>query len=169
MAGRVLASAVWGYAAWLLLTWTATAEQLLVGAGIALALALTTAPLGDVVRPWALLDPRRLGPALALVAVSLVRIVRANLSLARRIWSPSRPLASGMVVIPAGVRSDGALGTLGLVTSLIVDNQIVDLDRDRGELQYHAVAVPAGTPAERAEAILEPMQRLVAGVDRGRR
>ena len=38
--------------------------------------------------PWRLLDPRRLTAVVRLVLETLVRIVRANLALAYRIWSP---------------------------------------------------------------------------------
>jgi hypothetical protein len=39
---------------------------------------------------------------------------------------------------------------VGVLTSLIVDNQLVDLDRANGELQYHAVELPRDE-RERAE------------------
>ncbi len=166
MTRRVTALALWGYAAWVLLTWTATAEQLLVGAGVALVFALLLAPVGDVVAPWSLFRPHRLAAATALVGVALGRIVRSNLSLARRIWAPARPLASGMVVIPTMLRRDGTLGPLGLISSLIVDNQVVDVDRAHNSLQYHCIDVPGGSADDRAAAILEPMQRLVHEVAR---
>jgi multicomponent Na+:H+ antiporter subunit E len=40
---------------------------------------------------------------------------------------------------------------VALISSLIVDNQIVDLDRSRAELQYHAVWIDSTeTDANRA-------------------
>ena len=78
-----------------------------------------------------------------LVLVCLGRIVLANLRLAGRIWSPGRPLASGMVVVDTAMISDAGLAGVGLLSSLIVDNQLVDLDRDRRQLQYHAIDVPS--------------------------
>src|SRR6266516_2457768 len=98
-AGRTVSLAMWAYATWILLTWTATAEQLLFGAGLALAVSAVLAPLGPAVGPWHALTPRRLASLLWLAIDALRRIVRANLSLARREWSPSRPLHSGMVVV----------------------------------------------------------------------
>ena len=56
---RVLPLFCWSYAIWVLLTWTRTAEQLLFGAGIAAAVAVGLAPLGEVARPWRLLTPRK--------------------------------------------------------------------------------------------------------------
>lgn len=163
---RIVALALWAFLVWILLTWTVPAEQLVTGALIALAVAVALAPLGDVVAPWRLLEPRRLGPGLLLVLLSLARIVRANVKLAVRIWRPSRPLRSGMVVVPTRLRTDGSLGMVGLITSLIVDNQITDLDRDRHVLQYHAVSVPDGTKEEQAESINAPTERLLLRIDR---
>ena len=158
---RVVALFVWAYGAWLLLTWTVTFEQLVFGGLLAAAVALALAPMGEVAVPWRLLDPRILGAVVRLVAVSLVRIVRANAVLAWRIWSPSRPLRSGMVIVPTELDTEGGLGGLGLITSLIVDNQIVDVDRERGELQFHAIAVPDGDAAAKRAVITAPTERLL--------
>jgi multicomponent Na+:H+ antiporter subunit E len=159
---RIVRLAVWAFAIWLLMTWTVTAEQLLFGAGLAIAVAVTLAPLADVARPWRLLHPRVLGALGLLVTGSLARIVRANVELAGRIWAPSRPLRSGMVIVPSGCERPAMIGATGLITSLIVDNQIVDLDTDRRELQYHAVAVPPGDPQEKAEHVNRPTERALA-------
>jgi multicomponent Na+:H+ antiporter subunit E len=168
MLRRAAALFVWAAIVWLLLTWTVTAEQLVFGGLLAAAVAATQAPLGAVARPWRVLDPRRLWPTLQLIAVALIKIAIANAELAWRIWSPSRPLASGMVIVPTRLRSDGALGGLGLITSLIVDNQITDLDRKRDELQYHAVAVPEGDPQAKARAITHPVEGLLERITRRR-
>jgi multicomponent Na+:H+ antiporter subunit E len=169
LARRAATIAVWAFAVWLVLTWTVTAEQLTTGAVAAIAIGVAMAPLGDVVGPWRLLEPRRLAAVMSLVTVGLVKIVRANISLAVRIWRPSRPLRSGMVVVPTALCSDGGLASVGLISSLIVDNQIVDVGRRQHDLQYHAVDVPQGTKAEQAEAINAPIERQVARVERSGR
>jgi multicomponent Na+:H+ antiporter subunit E len=159
---RVIHLWVWTFAVWILLTWTPfTALQEGFGAALALVIALAVAPLGPVAPPWRLLTPRRLPAVGWLVVVGLARIVAANLKLARRIWAPSRPLASGMVVVPTAMRTPGELTAVALISSLIVDNQIVDLDVARRRLQYHAVAVPAGDAQARRAAINGPVERLV--------
>lgn len=162
MIRRATALFVWAFGVWLLLTWTDATAQLVFGAILAALVAAGLAALGEVAPPWRLLDPRILVAAARLVAVALAHIVRANVVLAIRIWRPSRPLRSGMLVLPTPLRTDAGLGGLGLITSLIVDNQIVDLDRKRHELQFHAVAVPDGGLAARREAISAPIERLLA-------
>ena len=163
---RVVYTGVWAYAVWLVITWTATAEQLIFGAVLSLLVGVALAPLGDVAAPWRVFDPRRALALATLLATCLVRIVRANVSLARRILSPSRPLASGMVIVPTTMRTDSEIGATGLVTSLIVDNQIIDVDADRHLLQYHAVSVPEGDYRQRAEQINAPIERLLARIYR---
>ena len=160
----MFALACWCYLVWILLTWTRTAEQLLIGAGVSLAVGIALAPLGKVAGPWRLLLPRNALAAVRLLATAAVRIPVANVRLAARIWRPSRPLRSGMVVVPTREHSDLGLTTVGLVTSLIVDNQIVDLDRRRHLLQYHAVDVPEGSPEDKRAAINEPVERCLEGL-----
>ena len=161
---QVAALSAWAYLAWVLLTWTLTAEQQLVGMLVAIAVGLSMAPLGRVAAPWRLLEPQRFVGVLRLVGAALGRIVVANIELARRIWAPSRPLSSGMVIVPTRERTDGGLAATGLITSLIVDNQLVDIDRARNELQYHAVAVPHGNRKHPEDDINAPVERLLGPI-----
>jgi multicomponent Na+:H+ antiporter subunit E len=157
---RVLALACWAFLAWTLLSWTATVEQIVVGGCVAVAVGLVLAPLGPVCGPWELFRPRVLAGVVRLAGYTMPRIVLANLRLARRIWSPSRPLRSGMVIVPTELDGrDGGLTVVALVTSLIVDNQFVQVLPEG--LQFHAVDVP-DDPAEitrRVERIVREMHR----------
>jgi multicomponent Na+:H+ antiporter subunit E len=96
-----------------------------------------------------------------LIGATLVRIVVANVDLARRIWSPARPLRSGMLIVPTTQRTDGGLAASGLITSLIVGNQIVDVDRERNQLQYHAVELPHGNRKHPEDDVNAPIERLL--------
>ena len=145
------------------MTWTATVETAVYGAAVSIAVALILAPLGQVARPWKLLQPRRLVRVVAVVATSAARIVGANLILARRVWSPSLPIRTGMLVVPTEVRSDGAITVIGLLGSIIVDHQLVDLEP--GRLQYHAVWVASEDPIEARERINGRLERLVQPFD----
>ena len=137
----------------------ATVELVAYGAAVSVAVAVALAPLGPVARPWRLLSPRRLARLAAVVATSAARTVGANVVLARRVWSPSRPVRSGMLVVPTELTTDGALTTMGLLGSIIVDNQLVDLEA--GRLQYHAVWVASEDPSEARENINGPLERLL--------
>jgi multicomponent Na+:H+ antiporter subunit E len=162
---RVVSLSGWCFVTWVLLTWTLTVEFIVVGLVISVALAVALAPMGAVVAPWRLLEPRRLFAAVVLLGDMTRRIVIANASLARRIWLPSRPLRSGMVIVLTRERSEGGLAAVGLLSSLVVDNQIVDVDQRDHELLYHAVDVPDGTAAQQYAAINGGIERRVAGVE----
>jgi multicomponent Na+:H+ antiporter subunit E len=162
MTGRVIALFCWAFGVWVLLTWTLTLEQMLFGVAVAIVVAVALAPLGEVAGPWRLLTPRRLAATSALLVLAARRIVLANLRLSWLIWNPRRPLRSGMVIVATSQRSEGGLTTVGLVTSLIVDNQLVDLDRRGRQLQYHAVEVPEGGPEQARETINGPVEDLLA-------
>ena len=151
--------AVWCLLVWILLTWTATLEQAAFGVAVSLAVAALLVPLGPVVPPWALLAPAKAKAAVLLLVTSAGRVVAANVRLAARIWAPSRPLRSGIVIVPTKQRSVAGLTIVGLLTSVVVDNQIIDLDRRRRELVYHAVEVPDGGPEEAYAEINEPVER----------
>lgn len=171
---RILALWCWAYLVWVLLTWTLTVEMQLFGAGVALAVAAALAPLGEVVGPWQLLTPRHLAGAVLLLGSAAGRIVVANLRLSRLIWHPrlrrpDGPLRSGMVIVPTRYESAGQLAAVGLITSVIVDNQIIDLDRRRRELQYHAVVVPEGGQEQAVAEINGPVESLLAPFGEGRR
>jgi multicomponent Na+:H+ antiporter subunit E len=158
MVRRWLALFCIAYATWIILSWTRTAEQLLVGAVFAAMVAVACAPLGPVAAPWLLLTPRRLVATLRTAVWAVGQIVRANLSLSRRIWSPRRPLRPGMVIVPTEMDTDGELAAVGLITSLIVDNQLVDLDRRRHELLYHTVWVDTEDPQHNRSKMNGPVE-----------
>jgi multicomponent Na+:H+ antiporter subunit E len=168
LARRFVSAVLWAYLVWNLLTWTGSAENLGVGAGVAVLVGLALAPVGEIVPPWRLLDPRRWWGIARLIGVVALGIARANVTLAARIWAPSRPLHSGMVIVPTRARTDGELATVGLATSLIVDNQIIDVDRRRHRLQFHGVALPPPGRRRARAAINGPVEGPLAAVTRTR-
>jgi multicomponent Na+:H+ antiporter subunit E len=163
-----VACSMWAYAVWILLTWTATAEQLIFGAAVAVIVGAALAPLGPVITPWRAFAPTRVFAWLRLLIGSAGQIFVANFKLARRIWGPRSRLRTGMIVVPTQARSDGAVAAVGLVSSLIVDNQLVDLDRSEARLQYHAVEVPPDDVQERYKRVNGPTERRVLDITQDR-
>lgn len=164
----VIALFTWCFLTWVVLTWTLTVEQIAFGAALALVAAVVLAPLGPAYGPWWFFTPRRFLAALRLAAETAGRVVMANVRLSARIWSPRRPLSSGMIVVATHERSDGGLTAVGLISSLVVDNQIVDLDRRARHLQYHAVAVPEGSRRAARNQVNGPVEDLLQPLE-GRR
>jgi multicomponent Na+:H+ antiporter subunit E len=152
----------WSYLIWTILSWTLSVEQVVAGALLSALTALVCARLGPVAGPWRLLAPRRAVALLGLAGVVMLRVARANLALSRRIWSPRLPLSSGMVRVPTEARGDGALATVGLLTSVIVDSQLVDIDRARHELQYHGVWIESTDPRRNRSRVNGPVESHLA-------
>ena len=50
----------------------------------------------------------------------------------------------------------GQVGAVGLLTSLVVDNQVVDVDLDERTMLYHCVEVPRDDPYD---AVNGPVER----------
>jgi multicomponent Na+:H+ antiporter subunit E len=156
----------WAYLTWTILSWTLSVEQVAVGLALSALTGLACAPLGLVAGPWSVLRPGRAVRLLRLGAVVAVRVVRANLRLTRRIWSLRLPLRSGMVIVPTTARSDGALTAVGLLSSVVVDSQLVDLDRSRHELQYHSLWIDSADPLRNRERINAPIEGHLSVEDR---
>ena len=156
-----IALAVWAFVVWVILTWTLTLEQLGVGVLVAVVAAAALAPLGPVVGPWWFFTPRRLVATGRLVLKTAARVVVANVKLSIRIWRPSRPLHSGMVIVATHARTEGELAAVGIISSVVVDNQIVDIDRRRHHLQYHAVSVPDGSRRRVRTQVNGPIEHLI--------
>jgi multicomponent Na+:H+ antiporter subunit E len=150
---------VWCMLAWVLLTWTATIEQLLTGALLAAAVASCLVLLGGAVRPWLVLHPARLVRLAGLVGTVLWRSLRASTELAIRAWAPGPPVRPGMLLVPTEARSPAEYAAVGLLSSLVVDNQIVDVDEARHRLQYHAVNVTSEDPEANRREINGPIER----------
>ena len=117
--------------------------------------------IGEVAGPWRLLRPRALAGGVWLLIAAAGRVLLANVQLARRIWDPRRPLASGIVITSTRERQGWGLAAVGVISSLIVDNQLVDLDAHTQQMQYHAVAVPDGGPEQARARINEPVEDLL--------
>jgi len=148
----------WCYLVWTLLSWTASVEQVVFGVVLAALVALACAPLGTVAGPWRLLAPRRLVAFARLLWLVVTRVVVADVKLTRLIWSRHPRPGSGMVVSATRARTDGQLTTVGVLTSVIVDSQLIDLDRYRHELQYHAVWVASIDPETNRRLINGPVE-----------
>jgi multicomponent Na+:H+ antiporter subunit E len=147
-----------------MLSLSVTVESLLTGVVLSVGAAAALSRLGAVHGPWALLRPGRLGPLLRLVGGLAVDSTRANLQMARRVWTPRPRLRTGMVVVGTRARTDGQVGAVGLLTSLVVDNQVIDVDLDERTMLYHCVEVPRGEPYDAVNGPVE--RRLLAIVDR---
>jgi multicomponent Na+:H+ antiporter subunit E len=117
-----------------------------------------------VVPPWRVLAPRRLTALARLVGRTLWHVSGANVDLARRIWTPSLPITPGVVIVPTRMTGDAGLTTMGVLTSLVVDNQVIDLNPSASTALFHCIEVPGDTVDERRAAINGPTEQAIARV-----
>lgn len=145
----------WVLLVWLLLTWSTAPDQVLTGVVVALIASRPLAALGPVSRPWVLLRPASILAGARLVVRYLPSMALANARLARRVWSRTIPLRSGMVVVADPTTTAGARTALAVMTSTVVDYQLVAIDDDRRRLKYHGVWIVDGDPGANAARILD--------------
>ncbi|WP_246336430.1 Na+/H+ antiporter subunit E [Flexivirga oryzae] len=162
-ARSLISSFVWAFLCWLVLTWSTETEQLVSGALLAGAVTAGNYGLGTVARPWAVLDPRRLVALMRLAGTSGGRLLVAGMSLSRVVWSGGSRPGSGLVAIGTDEHRDGGLATVGLLTSLTPDNQLVDLDRRRSVLLYHTLRVRPDR-AEQRRALTGSVEHAISEV-----
>lgn len=168
-AGRHSLVALWSWCfiSWALLIPTATVEVGIIGAVVAIGVGLALRPLGGrVAGPWTLLWPPCLARALVLAGDTAVRVVRANLKLATAAWRPGGGRDTGVIAVPTRVRTEGEVLLVGVLTSLIVDNQLVDIDDETHQLWFHAIGLP--DDADRTDAINGPVEDRIFAMTRGR-
>jgi multicomponent K+:H+ antiporter subunit E len=119
---------------WLLLNDSADAAQLVlalpIGLAGAVAYALLERPRGNV---------RRLVPAVGLLRVVLLDIVRSNLAVARIVLLPRRPRVSGFVSIPLDLKDPAGLAVLACIVTATPGTSWARHDAAAGVLTLHVL------------------------------
>lgn len=157
---RALAFAVC-MAAWLLLTGSLDAQELV--AGVLVSLGVVTVSF----RHLHLLDGILLSgtaplSVLSYLGVFIVALIRANLDVARRVLSPSLPIRPAVVEIRTGLQS--ALGRLILANSITLTPGTLTVEVTGDRLLVHWIDCPAGTdPEAAARAIAGGFERHLGG------
>jgi hypothetical protein len=64
-----------------------------------------------------------------------------------------------MLVFPTSLRAPAAVGAVGIISSLVVDNQLVDLET--GHLQYHAIWAEPSDPARARRRVMGRLEPLI--------
>jgi multicomponent K+:H+ antiporter subunit E len=137
---------------WLILAPAPTSGQVLIGLALAVALPLATRGFwpGDV-------RLRRPIAGLRLLGIVLADIVTANLLVARQVLGPSEELRPDFLEVPLAIADPFVATLLGSIVSLTPGTVSVDIDRERGVLQVHALHVE-----DRAAAVAQIKSRYEA-------
>ena len=161
---RTRGLAAWCFLAWLMLSLSVSVESLVTGLVLSLGAAAALSPLGEVPGPWTLLRPRRVGATAPPGGWAGGRLhAREPPDGPARVDAPPAA-AHGDGRRRDAARTDGQVGAVGLLTSLVVDNQVIDVDLDERTMLYHCVEVPRGEPYDAVNGPVE--RRLLAIEDR---
>ncbi|MBN2799283.1 MAG: Na+/H+ antiporter subunit E [Deltaproteobacteria bacterium] len=140
---------------WVLMVGTLASQELAVGgfvAAIGAVFAVKVAEDGPPLMGGTLLSPRRaLGLALY-VPYLIWQIVLSNLDVARRVVSPSLPIAPGIVRIKTTLKSP--LGRMVLANSITLTPGTLTLDVDGDELCIHWIDAQTGDIEAATKAIV---------------
>lgn len=145
------------FALWLLLTGSLDAQELVVGAAVAL---VTAAAVGGAVRSLTTCERpllKRGVYAAAYVPYLLWQIVLANIDVARRVVSPALPISPGVVRVRTRLTSP--LGRLFLTSSITLTPGTLTVETDGPDLFIHWIDV-------RAEGIEDASKKIVGGFER---
>ncbi|MBY0334561.1 MAG: Na+/H+ antiporter subunit E [Acetobacteraceae bacterium] len=144
---------------WLVLAPAPTTGQVLIGLALAVALPVLTRGFWPgrvrVRRPLA---------ALRLLGVVLADIVTANLLVARQVLGPPERLRPGFFAVPLEIHDPFVATLLGSIVSLTPGTVSVDIDRERGALQVHALHIedPAAAAAQIKSRYEAPLKEVFA-------
>ena len=146
---------VFALAVWAILTWVPDAQELAVGAAVAVLVAVVAGDL-FVERPHVLRNPVRYWYFFFYyVPVFLWECLKANLDVAYRVIHPRLPINPGIVKVRTSLKSDIALTFLANSITLTPGTMSVDVDKEQGILYIHWIDAEATD--------IETATRLIAG------
>lgn len=148
---------------WIGLTSALDAQNLLVGAAVALLVSLLVGGFSTLsLAP--MLHPRRVFWALVYVPFFFYHCVRANLDVAYRVLHPDTPIHPGFVKVETTLPSEAARVILASSITLTPGTLAVDLCGR--ELYIHWINVRGRTPEEFHRAVVRPFERILKEIFR---
>ena len=118
------------YVFWILLTWNFSAQELIAGAVVCLAVALFSGRIFIHEDAFWLLRPRRLGALIAYVFVFLGELIKANVDMAKRCFGGCRDIDPGIVRVPVGLKGDYSRAMLANSITLTPGTITLDIAED---------------------------------------
>ncbi len=149
-----------GLLVWLLLSWPADTQHLLVGIVIAGFVAFMT---GDmfVQRPHLFTQIRRYLWLLYYLPIFLWECIKANLDVAYRVIHPAMPINPGIVKVKTTLKSETGLTFLANSITLTPGTLTVDIDQERGFLYVHWIDVKDKDVEKATEIVVERFERIL--------
>ena len=159
----VVATFVVSFAFWVLLTWSFTAQELIVGAVVSLAVALFSARFFIHEKAFWLCNPAKFFNGLFYwVCIFPVELVKANVDMAKRCFGGCKKINPGIVKVPVDLKSD--YGQAALANSITLTPGTITMEiAEEGEQTYYYVhwINAESDGAEAGEAIKGRMEKWI--------
>ncbi len=151
---------LWGllFLVWLAFTSTFQNQEVLVGAGTTMLIAIFTLRFFDCCT-LAFFSPTRLFNLIKYIFVFLIELVKANFDVARRVISPSLPINPGIVKIKTQLKTDYAKMVLANSITLTPGTLSVDIVDDY--LYIHWIDVKSTDPEQAFKYIAETFEKIL--------
>ena len=145
---------------WLLLSWPAGWQHLLVGILVAGFVSFLT---GDMFtkRPHVFKNPRRYFWFLYYIPVFIWECFKANLDVAYRIGHPDLPIHPGIVKVKTELKSETGLTFLANSITLTPGTMTVDIDQENGFLYIHWMNVKDKDMEKATEMIVKKFEKIL--------
>ena len=147
---------------WLLLTWKFTAQEMIAGAVVSLAVALFSYDFFIHEDALWLLKPKKLGALFAYIGTFFKELVKANVDVARRCFGGCKNINPGIVKIPVDLKSDYGQAALANSITMTPGTITLDIAEDAdGKTWYyiHWIDVTTAEPEAAGEAIKGRLER----------
>jgi Multisubunit Na+/H+ antiporter, MnhE subunit len=122
---------------WLLLTWSFTAQEMIAGAVVSLAVALFASRFFIHENAFWLFNPLKLGALIAYVFIFLRELVKANVDMARRCFGGCKEVNPGIVKVPVDLNGDYAQAMLANSITLTPGTITLDIAEQEGKTWYY--------------------------------
>ena len=158
----VVATFVVSFAFWVLLTWSFTAQELIVGAVVSLAVALFSARFFIHEKAFWLCNPAKFFNGLFYwVCIFPVELVKANVDMAKRCFGGCKKINPGIVKVPVGLKSEYGQAALANSITLTPGTITMETTEEDGQNYFyiHWIDVTAPSGEEAGNAIKGTLEK----------
>lgn len=151
------------YAFWVLLTWSFTVQELVIGAGVSVAVALFASHFFVHKDPGWLLKKGRILNGLKYWLITFPsELIKANWSMSRICYGGCTDIKPGIVKVPTDLKSDYGLAALAnsiTLTPGTITMEVAEDDDGREYLYVHWIDVKETEPEAAGEAIKGKLEK----------
>ncbi len=141
---------------WVLLNNSVDAEVLIIGAGVSLLISLIFCAKCEVFTDVSF-SPKAIIASIMFVFVFVGALIKANLSITKRVLSPSLPINPGIVKVKTKLKSK--VGRMVLANAITLTPGTFTIELDGENLYIHWVDVKSGDTEESTKEIVSSFEK----------